>query len=76
MFCSLSYSVFWYMHHWHTGAGIRMEYSLKWGALDFAGGTVVHISAGCAALAGAMVLKQRRSHISTRKFRRPIFPMY
>ena len=34
----------------------------KMGALDFAGGTVVHISAGCAALAGAIVLKQRRSH--------------
>ncbi|MEP6951592.1 MAG: ammonium transporter [Ginsengibacter sp.] len=33
------------------------------GALDFAGGTVVHISAGCAALAGAMVLKRRRVHI-------------
>lgn len=31
----------------------------KWGALDFAGGTVVHISAGCAALAGAIVLKPR-----------------
>jgi ammonium transporter, Amt family len=35
----------------------------KWGVLDFAGGTVVHISAGCAALAGAMVLKRRQSHI-------------
>lgn len=33
------------------------------GALDFAGGTVVHISAGCAALAGAMVLKRRKAHI-------------
>lgn len=32
------------------------------GVLDFAGGTVVHISAGCAALAGALVLKQRKSH--------------
>jgi Amt family ammonium transporter len=32
------------------------------GALDFAGGTVVHISAGCAALAGALVLKRRQSH--------------
>jgi Amt family ammonium transporter len=32
------------------------------GALDFAGGTVVHISAGCAALAGAIVLKRRNSH--------------
>src|SRR5258706_11257024 len=29
----------------------------KMGALDFAGGTVVHISAGCAALAGVLVLK-------------------
>ncbi len=35
----------------------------KMGVLDFAGGTVVHISAGCAALAGAMVLKRRKSHI-------------
>lgn len=35
----------------------------KMGAWDFAGGTVVHISAGCAALAGAMVLKRRKSHI-------------
>lgn len=35
----------------------------KMGAFDFAGGTVVHISAGCAALAGALVLKRRKSHI-------------
>ena len=34
------------------------------GALDFAGGTVVHISAGCAALAGALVLKPRISHMN------------
>ena len=34
----------------------------KMGALDFAGGTVVHISAGCAALAGALVLKRRKAH--------------
>lgn len=39
----------------------------KLGALDFAGGTVVHISAGCAALAGAMVLKQRKSHLEHRE---------
>jgi Amt family ammonium transporter len=32
----------------------------KWGVLDFAGGTVVHISAGMAALAGAIVLKPRK----------------
>ncbi len=35
----------------------------KWGVLDFAGGTVVHISAGCAALAGALVLGRREAHI-------------
>lgn len=34
------------------------------GALDFAGGTVVHISAGCAALAGAIVLKRRTAHMN------------
>ncbi|HLF47138.1 MAG TPA: ammonium transporter [Chitinophagaceae bacterium] len=34
----------------------------KMGVWDFAGGTVVHITAGCAALAGALVLKQRKSH--------------
>lgn len=31
----------------------------KWGVLDFAGGTVVHISAGVAALASAIYLKGR-----------------
>lgn len=35
----------------------------KMGVLDFAGGTVVHISAGCAALAGAIVLKRRVVHL-------------
>ncbi|MES2829745.1 MAG: ammonium transporter [Bacteroidota bacterium] len=35
----------------------------KMGVLDFAGGTVVHISAGMAALAGALVLKRRKSHV-------------
>ncbi len=34
----------------------------KMGVMDFAGGTVVHITAGCAALAGAIVLKRRISH--------------
>jgi ammonium transporter, Amt family len=39
----------------------------KMGAFDFAGGTVVHITAGCAALAGAMVLKRRKSHAENRE---------
>ncbi|SMD07500.1 ammonium transporter [Pedobacter nyackensis] len=37
------------------------------GVLDFAGGTVVHISAGMAALAGALVLKRRKSHVEHRE---------
>jgi Amt family ammonium transporter len=43
---------------WHPDG-----FLFKMGALDFAGGTVVHISAGCAALAGALVLKRRKSHM-------------
>lgn len=39
----------------------------KMGVLDFAGGTVVHISAGCAALAGALVLKRRKDHIEKKE---------
>lgn len=44
---------------WHPAGFLA-----KMGALDFAGGTVVHISAGCAALAGAMVLKRRKTHLA------------
>lgn len=40
---------------WHPEGFLR-----KWGVLDFAGGTVVHISAGFAALAGAMFLGKRQ----------------
>jgi Amt family ammonium transporter len=43
---------------WHSDGLL-----LQMGALDFAGGTVVHISAGCAALAGALVLKRRQIHM-------------
>jgi len=42
---------------WHPAGFLA-----KMGVLDFAGGTVVHISAGCAALAGALVLKRRKTH--------------
>ncbi len=39
---------------WHPAGFLR-----NWGVLDFAGGTVVHISAGFAALAGAILLGKR-----------------
>jgi Amt family ammonium transporter len=47
---------------WHPDG-----FLFKMGALDFAGGTVVHISAGCAALAGAIVLKRRRVHLERKE---------
>jgi Amt family ammonium transporter len=42
---------------WHPDGFLH-----KLGVLDFAGGTVVHMSAGFAALAGAMVLGRRKTH--------------
>ena len=39
--------------HWVWGVG---GFIRQWGALDFAGGTVVHINAGMTALASALVL--------------------
>ncbi len=36
----------------------------KMGALDFAGGAVIHISAGMAGLAGAVFLGRRKAHIT------------
>jgi Amt family ammonium transporter len=44
---------------WHPEGFLR-----QWGVLDFAGGTVVHMSAGFAALAGAMVLGRRQVHLA------------
>ncbi len=41
---------------WHPDGLLR-----NWGVLDFAGGTVVHMSAGFAALAGAIYLGKRKN---------------
>jgi ammonium transporter, Amt family len=45
--------------NWHPDGFLS-----KLGVIDFAGGTVVHISAGCAALAGAILLKRRKVHVN------------
>ena len=42
---------------WHPNGFLH-----QWGVLDFAGGAVVHISAGFAALAGALALGRRKKH--------------
>jgi Amt family ammonium transporter len=46
--------------HWVWGGG----WLAKWGALDFAGGTVVHVNAAVAALAAAIVVGKRQDYPS------------
>ena len=48
--------------HWVWGAGGWMG---RMGALDFAGGTVVHISSGVSALAAALIIGRRLGYGST-----------
>lgn len=62
--CLFSLLVYSPLAHWtwHPDG-----FLFKMGAFDFAGGTVVHISAGMAALAGALVLKRRRVHQENRE---------
>jgi Amt family ammonium transporter len=57
--CLFSIFVYSPLAHWtwHPDGFLH-----KLGVLDFAGGTVVHMSAGFAALAGAMTLGRRKTH--------------
>jgi len=63
----LGFSVLWLLLvyapvcHWVWGGGWLMEKGL----LDFAGGTVVHINAGVAAIVAALVLGRRRGFPET-----------
>lgn len=54
------------MAHWVWGGGFLMEM----GALDFAGGTVVHVNAGVAALVMALMVGRRKDY----RAGRPITP--
>jgi Amt family ammonium transporter len=47
--------------HWVWGGG----WLAKWGALDFAGGTVVHVNAAIAALVAAIVVGKRQEYPSS-----------
>ena len=61
----LVFSILWItfiydpLAHWVWGVGGWIR---QLGALDFAGGTVVHISSGVAALAGALTIGPRRGY--------------
>jgi Amt family ammonium transporter len=59
---SLAWATFVYdpLAHWVWGGGWLM----KLGALDFAGGTVVHVSSGVSALVAAYVIGARRGYPS------------
>jgi len=59
--CLFSLVIYCPLAHWtwHPQGFLR-----QWGVLDFAGGTVVHMSAGFAALAGALVLGRRTAHVA------------
>jgi len=59
----IMFTILWFVEayipvaHWVWGGGFLS----KMGALDFAGGTVVHINAGAAALVGALILGKRKT---------------
>jgi len=56
--CLWLFFVYCPMAHWVWGGG----WMAKMGALDFAGGAVVHMSSGAAALAGALFLGKRHGY--------------
>lgn len=66
----LLFSVFWAilvynpMAHWVWGGG----WLQNMGAIDFAGGTVVHINAGISALVMAIMLGRRKDYSTSRPF--------
>jgi Amt family ammonium transporter len=61
LFISLwSLTVYSPIAHWVWGGG----WLAKWGALDFAGGTVVHVNAAIAALVAAVVVGKRQEYPS------------
>ena len=63
--CLFSLFIYTPLAHWtwHPDGFLN-----QWGVLDFAGGTVVHMSAGFAALAGALVLGKRTNHLPSKRY--------
>ena len=57
--CLFSLFIYCPLAHWtwHPNGFLR-----QWGVLDFAGGTVVHMAGGLAALTGAIFLGRRNAH--------------
>ena len=74
----LVFSVLWFtliycpVAHWVWGSG---GWLAKLGAIDFAGGTVVHISAGVSAMALALVLGPRKGYAEKQPMEPANIPM-
>lgn len=64
LFCCL-WSIFVYSPIAHMVWGGEGAWFFDMGALDFAGGTVVHINAGIAALVGALMVGKRKGYPTT-----------
>lgn len=67
--CLFSLAIYCPLAHWtwHPEGFLR-----TWGVLDFAGGTVVHMAGGLAALTGAVFLGRRNAH----KQQAPLVPAH
>ncbi|MBL9152720.1 MAG: ammonium transporter [Verrucomicrobiales bacterium] len=56
---------FSYLPIWHMAWAVNIGLFSKWGVLDFAGGTVVHINAGIAGLVACIMVGKRRGYGAT-----------
>lgn len=63
IYCPLAHWV------WHPDGFLR-----KWEVLDFAGGAVVHMTSGFAALAGALAIGRRKLHLEGRRHTPAVIP--
>ncbi len=59
------WATFSYLPIWHMAWAVDIGLFSKWGVLDFAGGTVVHINAGIAGLVACIMVGKRRGFGAT-----------
>ncbi|MCB1206856.1 MAG: ammonium transporter [Verrucomicrobiae bacterium] len=59
------WAIFSYLPVWHMAWAVDLGLFSKWGVLDFAGGTVVHINAGIAGLVACVMVGKRKGFGAT-----------
>lgn len=62
---TLIWATFSYLPIWHMAWAVNIGLFSKWGVLDFAGGTVVHINAGVAGLVACIMVGKRKGFGAT-----------